>query len=54
MKQRTSITISEEVIEQLEDLKNYYKNMIPSINTSMIIEVAVNDLWKDIINPYNK
>lgn len=53
MKQRTSVTISEETIEQLKDLKEYYKNMIPSINTSMILEVAVNQLWKDIIDPYN-
>lgn len=53
MKQRTSITIQEETIKQLEDLKEYYQNMIPSINTSMIVEVAVNQLWKDIIDSYN-
>ena len=51
MKQRTSLTLQERTISQINDLMNYYKNMIPSLNNSIIVEAAVQHFWKFTFYP---
>ncbi len=54
MKQRTSITLQERTISQINELMEYYKNMIPSLNTSIVIEAAIQHFWKFTFDPDDK
>lgn len=54
---RTTITIPDTTLNQIEDLKKYYKELDGDEfkpNTSYIIRKAVNYLWREKTLPFYK